>query len=67
LVVLRSTEKQHLLRSISYIRWPGLVAPVLGDFHVAFALVGTVDLASVVDFPGLDADTGAIVSGRQKS
>jgi EmrB/QacA subfamily drug resistance transporter len=30
LVVLRSTEKQHLLRSISYIVWPGLVAPVLG-------------------------------------
>jgi EmrB/QacA subfamily drug resistance transporter len=30
LVVLRSTEKQHLLRAISFITWPGLVAPVLG-------------------------------------
>jgi EmrB/QacA subfamily drug resistance transporter len=30
LVVLRSTEKKDLLRSISYITWPGLVAPVLG-------------------------------------
>ncbi|MBV9489439.1 MAG: MFS transporter, partial [Verrucomicrobia bacterium] len=30
LVVLRSTEKRDLLRSISYITWPGLVAPVLG-------------------------------------
>src|SRR6266853_4143290 len=30
LVVLRITEKKDLLRSISYITWPGLVAPVLG-------------------------------------
>jgi EmrB/QacA subfamily drug resistance transporter len=30
LIVLRSTEKQHLLRTTSYIVWPGLVAPVLG-------------------------------------
>jgi EmrB/QacA subfamily drug resistance transporter len=30
LVILRSTEKQHLLRATSYITWPGLVAPVLG-------------------------------------
>jgi len=30
LVVLRSTEKQNLLRAIAYITWPGLVAPVLG-------------------------------------
>src|SRR6202045_731288 len=30
LVVLRSTEKQHLLRATSFITWPGLVAPVLG-------------------------------------
>ncbi|MBV8378547.1 MAG: MFS transporter, partial [Verrucomicrobia bacterium] len=30
LIVLRSTEKQHLLRATSYITWPGLVAPVLG-------------------------------------
>lgn len=30
LVVLRVTEKKHLMRSIAYITWPGLVAPVLG-------------------------------------
>src|ERR1700722_19358647 len=30
LVVLRSTEKQHLLRATSFITWPGLAAPVLG-------------------------------------
>jgi EmrB/QacA subfamily drug resistance transporter len=30
LVVLRSTEKQHLLRATAFITWPGLVAPVLG-------------------------------------
>jgi EmrB/QacA subfamily drug resistance transporter len=30
LVVLHSTEKQHLMRSIAYITWPGLAAPVLG-------------------------------------
>src|SRR5713226_642922 len=30
LVVLRITEKKDLLRSMSYITWPGLVAPVLG-------------------------------------
>jgi EmrB/QacA subfamily drug resistance transporter len=30
LVVLRSTEKKHLLRATSFITWPGLVAPVLG-------------------------------------
>ncbi|MBV9997993.1 MAG: MFS transporter [Verrucomicrobia bacterium] len=30
LVVLRTTEKKDLMRSISYITWPGLVAPVLG-------------------------------------
>jgi EmrB/QacA subfamily drug resistance transporter len=30
LVVLRSTEKHHLLRATSFITWPGLVAPVLG-------------------------------------
>ena len=30
LVVLRSTEKQNLLRATSFITWPGLVAPVLG-------------------------------------
>src|ERR1700724_754865 len=30
LVVLRSTEKQHLLRATSFITWPGLVPPVLG-------------------------------------
>src|SRR6202051_5088574 len=28
--VLHSTEKQHLMRSIAYITWPGLAAPVLG-------------------------------------
>jgi EmrB/QacA subfamily drug resistance transporter len=30
LVVLRITEKKDLMRSIAYITWPGLVAPVLG-------------------------------------
>jgi EmrB/QacA subfamily drug resistance transporter len=30
LVVLRITEKKDLLRSIAYITWPGLIAPVLG-------------------------------------
>jgi EmrB/QacA subfamily drug resistance transporter len=30
LVVLRTTEKQHLMRSIAYITWPGLAAPILG-------------------------------------
>ena len=30
LVVLRNTEKKDLMRSIAYIIWPGLVAPILG-------------------------------------
>jgi MFS family permease len=30
LVVLRITEKKHLVRSIAYITWPGLAAPVIG-------------------------------------
>src|SRR5215471_21539787 len=30
LVVFRITEKKDLLRSIAYITWPGLVAPILG-------------------------------------
>lgn len=30
LVVLRTTEKHDLLRSITYITWPGLVAPIVG-------------------------------------
>lgn len=30
LAVLRSTEKRRLMRSIAYITWPGLAAPVLG-------------------------------------
>jgi EmrB/QacA subfamily drug resistance transporter len=30
LAVLRSTEKKDLVRAISFITWPGLVAPVLG-------------------------------------
>jgi EmrB/QacA subfamily drug resistance transporter len=30
LVVLRITEKKDLMRSMAYITWPGLVAPVLG-------------------------------------
>jgi EmrB/QacA subfamily drug resistance transporter len=30
LVVLRNTEKKDLMQSISYIVWPGLVAPILG-------------------------------------
>jgi EmrB/QacA subfamily drug resistance transporter len=30
LVVLRTTERHNLLRSIAYITWPGLVAPLLG-------------------------------------
>jgi len=29
-VVLRSSSKQELLRAISFITWPGLIAPVLG-------------------------------------
>jgi EmrB/QacA subfamily drug resistance transporter len=30
LVVLRATEKKDLMRSMAYITWPGLAAPVLG-------------------------------------
>ncbi|MDB5761406.1 MAG: transporter [Herminiimonas sp.] len=30
LVVLRSTEKRYLMRSIAYIMWPGLAAPIIG-------------------------------------
>src|ERR1700674_167426 len=30
LVVLRTTEKRDLIHSITYITWPGLVAPVVG-------------------------------------
>jgi EmrB/QacA subfamily drug resistance transporter len=30
LVVLRTTEKRDLVRSIAYITWPGLAAPVIG-------------------------------------
>src|ERR1700737_1936291 len=30
LVVLRTTEKRNLMQSITYITWPGLVAPVVG-------------------------------------
>ena len=30
LVVLRTTAKQDLLRSIAYITWPGLAAPIVG-------------------------------------
>jgi EmrB/QacA subfamily drug resistance transporter len=30
LVVLRTTEKRDLMRSIAYITWPGLAAPVVG-------------------------------------
>jgi EmrB/QacA subfamily drug resistance transporter len=30
LVVLRTTAKEDLLRSIAYITWPGLAAPILG-------------------------------------
>jgi MFS family permease len=30
LAVLRTTEKKDLVRAISFITWPGLVAPVLG-------------------------------------
>src|SRR6202790_2169964 len=30
LVVLRTTEKRNLIHSITYITWPGLVAPVVG-------------------------------------
>jgi EmrB/QacA subfamily drug resistance transporter len=30
LVVLRTTERHNLVRSIAYITWPGLVAPILG-------------------------------------
>jgi EmrB/QacA subfamily drug resistance transporter len=30
LIVLRTTEKRDLLRSMTFITWPGLVAPVLG-------------------------------------
>jgi EmrB/QacA subfamily drug resistance transporter len=30
LVVLRSTEKQHLIRAIALLTWPALAAPVLG-------------------------------------
>lgn len=30
LAVLRTTDKRHLMRSIAFITWPGLAAPVLG-------------------------------------
>ncbi|MDB5990072.1 MAG: transporter [Herbaspirillum sp.] len=30
LIVLRSTEKRYLMRSIAYIMWPGLAAPIIG-------------------------------------
>src|SRR5205085_757095 len=30
LVVLRITEKKNLMRSVAYITWPGLMAPVIG-------------------------------------
>ena len=30
LIVLRNTEKQHLMRAIAYLTWPALSAPVLG-------------------------------------
>jgi EmrB/QacA subfamily drug resistance transporter len=30
LVVLRSTERRYLMRSIAYITWPGLAAPIIG-------------------------------------
>ncbi len=30
LAVLRTTPKQHLIRAIAFITWPGLVAPILG-------------------------------------
>ena len=49
LVVLRSTEKQHLLRATSFITWPGLVAPVLGppDWWIHYDLcVVALDLFS---------------------
>ena len=36
LVVLRTTAKQDLLRSIAYITWPGLAAPILGPPVVRF-------------------------------
>jgi len=30
LAVLRTTPKQHLIRAIAFITWPGLVAPIIG-------------------------------------
>ncbi|MGO4716687.1 MFS transporter [Bradyrhizobium sp. 2TAF24] len=30
LAVLRTTPKQHLIRAIAFITWPGLIAPILG-------------------------------------
>ena len=30
LIVLRNTEKQHLMRAIAYLTWPALSAPILG-------------------------------------
>jgi EmrB/QacA subfamily drug resistance transporter len=30
LIVLRNTEKQHLMRAIAYLTWPALSAPLLG-------------------------------------
>jgi EmrB/QacA subfamily drug resistance transporter len=30
LIVLRNTEKQHLMKAIAYLTWPALSAPVLG-------------------------------------
>lgn len=30
LAVLRTTPKQHLIRAIAFITWPGLIAPIIG-------------------------------------
>src|SRR6202021_449221 len=30
LIVLRNTEKEHLVRMIAYLTWPALTAPVVG-------------------------------------
>ena len=54
------------LRVAAILHAGSLDRPTLADFQVAFVLVGTVALVSVVDFLGLHYQAGAIVSGHQK-
>jgi hypothetical protein len=44
---------------------PGTVT--VTDFHVAFGLITLLAIASVMDFFGLEADAGAVVSGHKRA